>query len=74
MTQRHGGRFFAGDHVAREAALLASIGFVGIAIFQLALAAGAPGDTPRGVAHMHTYQRPCEARAQARLSSTRPPR
>ena len=54
MTQRHGGRFFAGDHVAREAALLASIGFVGIAIFQLALAAGAPwGHAAWGGAHAH---------------------
>ena len=42
MTQRRGERFLAGDHVARVAAVVAAIGFAGIAIFQLALAAGAP--------------------------------
>ena len=40
MTQREG--VPAGDHFARVAAVVAAIGFAGIAIFQLALAAGAP--------------------------------
>ena len=42
VTQRRGGRFRVGDLVARVAAVVAAIGFAGIAIFQLALAAGAP--------------------------------
>lgn len=42
MTQRGGERFRVGDQVARVAAVVAAIGFAGIAIFQLALAAGAP--------------------------------
>jgi hypothetical protein len=42
MTQRRGERFLAGDHVARVAAVVTAIGFAGIAIFQLALAVGAP--------------------------------
>jgi hypothetical protein len=72
MTQRHGGRFLVGDRVAREAAVLASI--AGIAIFQLALAAGAAwGHAAWGGANA-TSQRPCEAQAQARFSSMRPPR
>jgi hypothetical protein len=74
MTQRHGGRFLVGDRVAREAAVLASIGFAGIAIFQLRLAAGAPwGHAAWGGANA-TSQRPCEAQAQVRFSSMRPPR
>ena len=42
MTQRRGERFRVGDHVARVAVVVAAIGFAGIAIFQLALAIGAP--------------------------------
>jgi hypothetical protein len=54
MTERHGGRFLAGDHVARVPAVLASIGFAGIAIFQLTLAAGAPwGHAAWGGANAH---------------------
>ena len=40
MTQRQG--VLVGDHVARVAAVVAALGFAGLAIFQLALAAGAP--------------------------------
>jgi hypothetical protein len=72
MIQRRG--VLVGDHVARVAAVVAAIGFAGIAIFQLALAAGALWDTPRGVARMRTSQRPGEAQAQPRSSFMRPPR
>ena len=74
MTQRRGGRFRVGDHVARVAAVVAAIGFAGIAIFQLALAAGAPWDTPRGAAQMRASQRRSEAQAQPQLSSMPLPR
>jgi hypothetical protein len=64
MTQRHG--VLAGDHVARVAAVVAAIGFAGIAIFQLALAAGAPwGHAAWGGAnaHLSTAQRSASAAA-----------
>ena len=66
MTQRPGGRFLASDHVVRVAAVVAAIGFAGIAIFQLALAAGAPwGHAVWGGAnaHLSTAQRSASAAA-----------
>ena len=72
MTQREG--VPAGDHFARVAAVVAAIGFAGIAIFQLTLAAGAPwGYAAWGGASAH-LQRRSEAQAQPQSSSMRPPR
>ena len=64
MTQRRGRRLLASDHIARVAAVLAAIGLAGIAIFQLALAAGAPwGHAAWGGAnaHLSTAQRSASA-------------
>ena len=66
VTERRGGRFRVGDQVARVAAVVAAIGFAGIAIFQLALAAGAPwGHAAWGGANarLSTAQRSASAAA-----------
>jgi hypothetical protein len=66
MTQRQAGRDVAGDHVTGVAAVVAAIGFGGIALFQLALAAGAPwGHAAWGGAnaHLSTAERGASAAA-----------
>lgn len=64
MTERQGVQ--AGDHVARLAAVVAVIGLAGIAIFHLALAAGASwGHAAWGgaIARLSTAQRSASAAA-----------
>ena len=74
MTQREG--VPAGDHFARVAAVVAAIGFAGIAFFQLALAAGAPWGYAAwgGVsAHLST-ERSARAATVFFYAAMRPPR
>ena len=71
MVQRHQVNLVTGrGRVARLAAALAAIGFASLAVFQAALAAGAPWGMPPGVAKTRISRRASGSRAQSPSSST----